>query len=230
MLEHCKHLLTSVERMQEDLHQYISTEHHTISLGSSWMTFQSSFFSFCDYFQKNNPDISMPLSLVSPATLMQGICNGKFDIGFTYMLQNFVLPDLLESIPIEDGQMVLAVASDHELAQTFSGKLSDIESYPNVYPTNNVKAIFEIRPPEEATATYVENMSEIGFQILLGRAIAIVPEHSLAWFPPGVIHLPIKENVTRYKVCILYHKKFKNPSTQQFLDEWEMFNKSDKQL
>jgi DNA-binding transcriptional LysR family regulator len=178
-------------------------------------------------FRERHPWISLELKEAGTADQLSGLRReagpGRLDAGFLFTAERN-LPGL-EIMNFMNEPLVLAVASDHELADPGTVPLSKLAGAPLImFPRKSQPALYDkimshLRDAgvEPAVALESGSLTSRIDLIAAGLGAALVPASMMDYLRQGVVYRELKGKAPTLDVALVWRKRHDNPALDNFL-------------
>ncbi len=129
--------------------------------------------------EKNHKDINFRFYQGNSKDIIQGVKDGKYDIGFS---SYFADEPLVEFIPIVKQEYVLMVAKNHPLARKENITLEETAAYDFILPldkTNYVENLFREKGLVPRSSSRVEEDHAAAALVSINLGISIIPKNDI---------------------------------------------------
>ncbi|MZK50919.1 LysR family transcriptional regulator [Clostridium beijerinckii] len=126
-LKHAEAAIKEINDGIQELQNIINPMTGTVSISSLYTIGTYFIPTIMSHFLKENPNVKFEFGMNSTSNILEGLENGKFDLGFYDELENIEEYEKIESVPIKNDELVIIVPKNHKLANQSEIMLKDLK-------------------------------------------------------------------------------------------------------
>jgi len=126
-LKHAEAAINEINEGIKELQNTMNPMTGTVSISSLYTIGTHFIPAMISDFLKENPNIKFEFGMDSTINILEGLKDGKFDLGFYDEFENIEMYEKIESVPIKNDELVVIVPKNHKLADKSEVMLKDLK-------------------------------------------------------------------------------------------------------
>lgn len=194
-----------------------------LNVGIAYYAFDRYMSTTMGDFKHTYPDITVNLFPFQPFEILNGILNGKYDIGLVSSFPGEEIKEL-NYFQLAKEAFYVALSSAHPLAAHDTLSIDDLVdetfllfTHDEEY-TRNIKMFLQLNNVPPDNTIYIEHVDMINATIKSKNAVVLMPEHINEQPHHNISYIPLTDKSLGMLISYAYRKDNKNPALNLFLE------------
>lgn len=214
-----------LERLELAVHEAVAGRAGVVTIGAITSAMIDVLPPLIERFKQDHPLITVSVREIDSAEAIPALEAGDIDIAFARLEGN--LGRHLQSLPLSEDRLAVALPSDHSLAASESISLKSLADETLVMASRDVSPVYFDYLVGQCKASgfaprIVHQVRSVSSQVAFvscGQGVALVPTSMGKLAPKNVLIRPLSPEVKVVTTAMAWHSEHKNPLVDAMIDQ-----------